>query len=173
MPQRQPGASTHSPAPTLSCPCPAPSILLATPQQDALDLTRHDISHAGIASVCGTIFSRVAMGTMADAVGPRYSAAIALLLTAPLMFGMALMQRAAGFIALRMLVGLGLSMFVVNQKWMGEMFNRQVVGRATALSAGQHRPSAAAPSADWVEQQPMQGPRRTQRCSAANTSAHM
>jgi NNP family nitrate/nitrite transporter-like MFS transporter len=107
-----------------------------TTQQDALDLTRHDISHAGIASVCGTIFSRVAMGTMADAVGARYSAAIALLLTAPLMFGMALMQTAAGFIALRMLVGLGLSMFVVNQKWMGEMFNRQVVGRATALSAG-------------------------------------
>lgn len=120
--------------------------------QDALDLTRHDISHAGIASVCGTIFSRVAMGTMVDAVGARYSAAIALLLTAPLMFGMALMQTAAGFIALRMLVGLGLSMFVVNQKWMGEMFNRQVVGRATALSAGQHRPSAAAPSAaGWVE----------------------
>lgn len=79
------------------------------------------------------------MGTMADAVGPRYSAAIALLLTAPLMFGMALMQTAAGFIALRMLVGLGLSMFVVNQKWMGEMFNRQILGRATALSAGEQQ----------------------------------
>jgi nitrate/nitrite transporter NarK len=76
---------------------------------------------------------------MADAVGPRYSAAIALLLTAPLMFGMALMQTAAGFIALRMLVGLGLSMFVVNQKWMGEMFNRQILGRATALSAGERQ----------------------------------
>lgn len=113
----------------------APAALLPV-LQDALDLTRTDISNAGIASVCGTIFSRVAMGTMTDAVGPRYSAAIALLGTAPLMFGMALMQTAAGFIALRMLVGLGLSMFVVNQKWMGEMFNRQVLGRATALSAG-------------------------------------
>lgn len=116
---------------TLSPASPHPCTL-----QDALDLTRTDISNAGIASVCGTIFSRVAMGTMTDAVGPRYSAAIALLGTAPLMFGMALMQTAAGFIALRMLVGLGLSMFVVNQKWMGEMFNRQVLGRATALSAG-------------------------------------
>lgn len=105
--------------------------------QDALDLTPDDISNAGIASVCGTIFSRVAMGTLTDVLGPRYSAAIALLLTAPLMFGIALIQTAAGFIALRMLVGLGLSMFVVCQKWMGVMFNRQVLGRATALSAGE------------------------------------
>jgi NNP family nitrate/nitrite transporter-like MFS transporter len=102
-----------------------------------LDLTPDDISNAGIASVCGTIFSRVAMGTLTDVLGPRYSAAIALLLTAPLMFGIALIQTAAGFIALRMLVGLGLSMFVVCQKWMGVMFNRQVLGRATALSAGE------------------------------------
>lgn len=109
---------------------------LAVPLQDALDLTRTDISSAGIASVCGTIFSRVAMGVVTDAIGPRYSTAVALLLTAPLVFGMALIQTAAGFIALRMLVGLGLSMFVVNQKWMGEMFNRRVLGRATALSAG-------------------------------------
>lgn len=77
------------------------------------------------------------MGTMTDVLGPRYSAAIALLLTAPLMFGIALIETAAGFIALRMLVGLGLSMFVVGQKWMSVMFNRQVLGRATALSAGE------------------------------------
>jgi nitrate/nitrite transporter NarK len=79
------------------------------------------------------------MGTMVDTVGPRYSAAITMLLTAPVMFGMALMQTAAGFILLRMLVGLNLGMFVVDQKWMHGMFNRQVLGRATALSAGEVR----------------------------------
>jgi hypothetical protein len=59
-----------------------------------------------------------------------------LLGTAPFAFAMALVHDAAGYVAVRCMVGLGLSMFVVNQTWTTCMFNVKLVGRANALSAG-------------------------------------
>jgi hypothetical protein len=59
-----------------------------------------------------------------------------LLGTAPFAFAMALVHDAAGYVAMRCMVGLGLSMFVVNQTWTTCMFNVKLVGRANALSAG-------------------------------------
>lgn len=116
----------------------APAALLPVLRDD-LDLTSTDISNAGIASVCGAIGSRLLIGTFTDMLGPRYAAATVLLGTAPFVFGTALIENAASFIAMRMLVGLSLSMFVVNQYWMTQMFNTKLLGRANALSAGERR----------------------------------
>jgi len=104
--------------------------------REELDLTQRDVGNAGIASVCGAIGSRVVMGWLVDAAGPRVSAAALLLLTAPAIFGMALIDNAAGFVALRAVIGLNLSMFVVNQYWVSSMFNTRIVGCANAMSAG-------------------------------------
>ena len=60
------------------------------------DLTQTDIGNAGIASVCGAIGSRLLMGTAVDAAGPRWAAAALLMLTAPAVFGMALVKTPAG-----------------------------------------------------------------------------
>lgn len=104
--------------------------------RDQLDLTQTDIGNAGIASVCGAIGSRVIMGTVADAFGARVSVAALLLLSAPAIFGMALVTNAAGFVALRATIGLNLSMFVVNQYWVSGMFNTRILGCANATAAG-------------------------------------
>lgn len=113
----------------------APAALLPVLRDD-LDLTMTDMGNAGIASVCGAIGSRLVMGSLTDILGPRYAAASVLLGTTPFVFGMTLIHNAASFVAMRMLVGLSLSMFVVNQHWMTQMFNTKLVGRANALSAG-------------------------------------
>ncbi|KAI8472868.1 MAG: hypothetical protein J3K34DRAFT_367165 [Monoraphidium minutum] len=120
----------------------AAAALLPTLRDD-LDLTQTDVGNAGIASVCGAIGSRVVTGSLVDAVGPRASAAALLLLTAPAVFGLALVTNAAGFVALRALIGLTLSMFVVNQFWVSSMFNTRIVGCANAVSAGATLPRAA------------------------------
>ncbi|KAF8054878.1 NRT2.2 [Scenedesmus sp. PABB004] len=113
----------------------APAALLPV-LADALELTATDVGNAGIASMCGAIGARLAIGTAVDAWGPRAGGAIALLGTSPFAFGMALVSGPRSFVCLRMLVGLSLSMFVVNQFWATQMFNTRLLGTANALSAG-------------------------------------
>ncbi|KIZ00717.1 hypothetical protein MNEG_7247, partial [Monoraphidium neglectum] len=63
--------------------------------RDQLNLTQTDVGNAGIASVCGAIGSRILIGSLTDAFGPRASAAALLMLTAPAVFGLALVTNAA------------------------------------------------------------------------------
>ena len=69
-------------------------------------------------------------------VGPRYGHAFLMLGTAPVVFSIATINDAAGFILCRFFIGLSLATFVANQFWTSVMFTGKIVGLANATSGG-------------------------------------
>ncbi|WJX93424.1 hypothetical protein P8452_74948 [Trifolium repens] len=104
--------------------------------RDNLNLTATDIGNAGVASVSGAVFARIAMGTACDLVGPRLASAALILLTSPAVYCTSIINSATSFLLVRFFTGFSLATFVSTQFWMSSMFSTTVVGRANGFSGG-------------------------------------
>jgi MFS transporter, NNP family, nitrate/nitrite transporter len=75
---------------------------------------------SGVASVVGAIACRIFMGSVLDTIGPRFGTAGTVLLFAPAVFLIAIVESYGGFVAARLFIGCSLCMFVCCQFWVGE-----------------------------------------------------
>ncbi|MBA0689063.1 hypothetical protein Goari_006812, partial [Gossypium aridum] len=104
--------------------------------RDNLNLTATDIGNAGVASVSGAVFARIAMGTACDLFGPRLASASLILLTAPAVYFTSIASSPISFLLVRFFTGFSLATFVSAQFWMSSMFSGPVVGTANGVAAG-------------------------------------
>lgn len=104
--------------------------------RDDLDLTATQVGNANSASVAGTVFCRILMGSLCDTLGPRKAYGVLMLLVSFPCFAMTCVTTYAEFVACRCLIGFSLASFVSTQYWTSTMFTPKIVGGANAVTGG-------------------------------------
>ena len=104
--------------------------------RDDIDLTATQLGNAASASVAGTVFSRILMGSLCDTIGPRKAYGVLMLLTALPCYAMTCATKYGHFLACRLLIGFSLASFVSTQYWTSSMFTPRIVGGANAITGG-------------------------------------
>jgi NNP family nitrate/nitrite transporter-like MFS transporter len=101
-----------------------------------LGLNKDQILLSNVVSVMGTIFARIGIGGVADAIGVRASYSGLLLTCAIPAFCVAATDSYDAFTGVRFLISFIGASFVLTQLWTSVMFSSNIVGTANATSAG-------------------------------------
>jgi len=104
--------------------------------RDDLNLSDQAIWTSSIASVAGTIFTRLILGPACDKWGARIPMAVVLVLCSIPTACTGLVNSSIGLSILRLLIGCAGGTFVMCQYWSSRMFAKEVVGTASALVGG-------------------------------------
>ena len=104
--------------------------------REDLGLTATQVGNANSASVAGTVFFRILMGSMCDSVGPRKAYGLLMILISFPCFAMTMVTNYAAFVTCRCAIGFSLASFVSTQYWTTQMFTPKIVGGANAITAG-------------------------------------
>lgn len=104
--------------------------------REDLALTKEQVGYCIIASVTATIFARLLIGRLCDALGPRRTYTWLLTVGSLPVMGIALAWNFESFLVMRLLIGVIGAAFVITQYHTSVMFAPNCIGTANATTAG-------------------------------------
>ncbi|KAG5190448.1 nitrate high affinity transporter [Tribonema minus] len=101
-----------------------------------LGLSTSDVYNANISAVSATLVARLVVGPLADALGARTTFSLLLAAGSVPVFCSGLVDSAGSLALVRFFIGVLGACFVCNQILASQMFSREVIGTASAVSGG-------------------------------------
>lgn len=101
-----------------------------------LGMTQNEVYNANISSVSSTVLSRFIVGPLCDTFGARVVSSTLLIIGCIPTFFAGLVQNAVDVAVVRFFVGVMGATFVCTQFWSSQVFAKEFVGTANAMTAG-------------------------------------